>query len=82
MHGVAVAAHDTALGRDVVGEDPIAPFACELGFGVLDDVVGLGRKANNEVRSSFRVVRHCREDVGIFGECELRSAAGAFLNLV
>ena len=35
---VAIAAHDAGLGRHVVGEDPVAALARELGLRVLDHV--------------------------------------------
>ena len=70
MHGVAVAAHDAGAGRHVVGDDPVAALARELGLGVLDDVIGLGREADDEPRPAGVCVRDGRQDVGILDQAE------------
>ena len=50
MNGVAVAAHHAGRRRDVVGDDPVAALAREFCLGVLDQVFGLGGKADHQRR--------------------------------
>src|SRR5262249_56726090 len=55
MDAVEVAPHDTAsdapCARHVIGEDPVAALAAALRGGVLDHVLGLGRKTGDERRA-------------------------------
>ena len=49
VHRVVVAAHRAAFRRDVVRHDPVAALALQLGLGVLDHLLGLGREADHEL---------------------------------
>src|SRR5215472_19305928 len=51
VNRVAVAAEGAGAGRNVVGEDPVAALALALRARVGDDVLGLGGKADNELRA-------------------------------
>ena len=69
-----VAPHDAGLRRYVVRHDPIAAFAGALILRVGDDVVGLRRKADHELRPLRFARRDRREDVGVLDQAELRAA--------
>ena len=66
VNGVAVAAHDAGLRRNVVGENPVAAFAGELGLGIGGDILGFGGKADHQFWPLRLAVGDGREDVGIF----------------
>ena len=61
LDGIAVAAHDAGLRRDVIGEDPVAAFGNELGLGIGGDVFGFGGKADHQLRPlRFAIARWWR----------------------
>src|SRR3546814_3466464 len=50
VDAVVVAAEGRRARRDVVGEDPVAAFAGELGAALLDYLLGLGREERKSTR--------------------------------
>ena len=59
MHGVPVAPKDPAF-RNVVGDNPVTPFAFQLLDGVPNDIAGFGREADHQtgpVGGRFAIVR-------------------------
>ena len=50
MHRVAIAAHHAGCRRNVIRHDPVAALALELFARVLDDMLGLGREADDQRR--------------------------------
>jgi hypothetical protein len=71
MDGVARPPHDLRRRADVVGDDEIAGFPGELGLGVLDEVLGLRGKADDDV-GPVGAGGDGLEDVGVLGEFERR----------
>ena len=47
MHGVVVAAKGAGAGRDVIGDDPVAALAGQLGSGVFHHIAGLCCEAHD-----------------------------------
>src|SRR5207248_9091652 len=72
MDRVVVAAKGTGSYRDIVGEDPIAALALPLEPGVVDDIIGLGRKPDNERRPVVAVLSDAGEDVGVLRDPQHR----------
>ena len=66
-------------GRDVVGDDPVAALARELGLGVRDDVLGLGRKADDQARPLGLAMRDGRQDVGVLDQRQRRRSPPCLL---
>ena len=75
MHRVAVAAHDAGGRRDVVGDDPVAALARQLGAGVGDACRRSRRRSRRRARGrpSLRWAT-VGEDVGILDEHGARAA--------
>ena len=73
---VAVTAKRTAAGRDIVCQDPVAAFAQALLAGILDDVLGLRSKADDEAGTIAAAPGDRRENVGVLGQAQARGAAG------
>ena len=69
-------------GRDVVRDDPVAALALELGLGVLDHLLGLGREADDELRPLRFQLRDRRQDVGILDQRQFRRSAAVLLELL
>ena len=67
---VGRAAHDAGFGADVVGENPVAAFAPQLGGGVGDDVVGFGGEADDQTRPVGAGAGERGQDVGVGDEGE------------
>src|SRR5690348_17262602 len=82
MDRVAVAPEGAGSGRDIICENPVAALAFELEAGVLDHVVGLRRKADNESRPIIAALRDARQDVWVLGKAEQRRAAPVFFQLM
>src|SRR5680860_1730686 len=78
MHNGAVAAHDAGGGGDVVGDDPVRPLGAALGACVLHDVLGLGGKADDELRALGAGNGDGRQNVRVLGKVQ-RDIAAAFL---
>src|SRR5580704_373413 len=76
-----VAAHDPGRRRHIVGQDPVAAFPGELGFGIGNEVVSLRGKTDDEARPAGFAMRDCRQDVRVFGERQRRRATGLLLDL-
>lgn len=56
MNLIAVAAHHrftVFFGGNIIGDDPVRPFACPLGEGVRKDVIGLGGEPDHKARTFF-----------------------------
>src|SRR5207247_2215850 len=64
------------------GEDPIAVLAQALPPGIRDDVVGLRRKADDELRPVVAAPGDRGKDVRVFDEAQHRRAAAVLLQLV
>ena len=75
MNRVAVAAHHAGRRRDIVGDDPVAALAREFGLGVVDQMLGLGGKADHQRRPPVPQFRDRRKDIGIFHQLQRRHAA-------
>jgi len=82
MDRVAVAAEGVRPRRHIVGEDPVAAFAKTLAAGVLDHIVGLRRKADDEGRPIVAALSDAGEDVRVFGKAERRWRPCILLQLV
>ncbi len=82
MHGVELAAHDAARGRDIVGDDPIAAFARALFLRMGEDILGLGGKAHDERRPVVLPCAEGSENVGIFDEGDGGLRRRGFLELL
>ena len=67
-----VAAHGAGPRPDVVGDDPVGSLGAALGGGVLDQVLGLGGKADDEARPLGAGLGDGRQNVGVLRELELR----------
>ncbi len=75
MHGVAVAAKDAALGRNVVAHDPVRTLGLALLLRMRRGLAGLGREAHHQLRPRFRL-GDGREDVGVLHQIERGCLAG------
>jgi hypothetical protein len=64
---IAVAAKGAGSGRDIIGEYPIAALAIKLGACILDYIVRLRRKPDDECRPIVPVLRDAGQNVGILG---------------
>ena len=80
-HRVAVAAHDAGLRRHVIGDDPVAAFLRELGFGIADDILGFGGKADDELRPVALAMRDASRGCPDFPSATIPAcvAPGSFL---
>src|SRR3546814_16788934 len=67
MDPVGLAAH--RVGGDIVGDDPVASLAVELRPRMVDHVVGLGGKADQQ-RGALRALSEAGKNIGILGERE------------
>ena len=81
VNGIAVAAHDSGFGRDVIGEDPVAAFLQELRLGVGDDMIGLGGKTDDKARTAGLAMGDGGQNIGIFHQLDGRRPA-VLLDLV
>ncbi|KAL9579369.1 MAG: hypothetical protein Q9212_005146, partial [Teloschistes hypoglaucus] len=65
IHLVLGSPHDARPGAHVVGHDDVAALAPQLGRGVVQQPVGLGREADDEPGAARVPPRHGGEDVGV-----------------
>ena len=80
MHRIVVAAHDPDLAH-VIGHDPVAALARQLGAGVGLDVVGLGGEADHQPRPLRTGARQGGQDIGILHQAQGRRPVLALLQL-
>ena len=67
-------------GPDVVGDDPVGSLARALGDGVLDQILGLGGKADDEARALRPGLRDRGENVRV--ERQREHGLGALVRLL
>ena len=76
---IAVAAESSGSRRDIIGEYPIAALTLTLEAGIVDDIVRLRRKTNDEGRPVVAALRDTRENVRVLHELQYRQATPIFL---
>src|SRR5205807_9641988 len=77
-----VAAEGAGSWRDIIGENPVAALAFQLEAGVLDDLVGLRREADDESRAIVAALRDAGEYIRVLGKTEHRRATSVLFQLV
>ena len=68
--------------RYVVGDDPVAALALQLGLGVFKQVFGLGGETDHKQRSFGGKFRDGGENVGVFDQLQWRHALRGFLDFL
>ena len=75
-----IAAHRAGSGPDVIGDDPVGTFGAAFGNRIVDQILGLGGKADDEARPLAARLGEGGQNVRILFELE-RSFASRLLLL-
>src|SRR5215471_20094308 len=79
---VAVTAKGAGSEGNIVGENPVAVLASQLHARVLDDIVGLCRKTDDESGPIIAALRDARQDIWVLGKAEHWWTACVFFQFV
>src|SRR5690606_21599090 len=79
---VVVAAEGGGTGADIIGQDPVTALFVELRAAVLDDMLGLRGKADDQRRSVFGQTTDCCQNVRVFNEWQVGKAAVLLLDFL
>ena len=82
MHRIHIAAQHPRFRRDIIGDNPIAPFARQLVPGIGFKVFGLRRKADHQCRSAGACFGQAGENVWVFDQLQAGCAGMRFLHFL
>ena len=71
QQGAVAVASEHAAAAHIIGDDPVASLARQLGGGILAKITGFRGKADNKIRPCL-MGREPPEDVGVFRQLDRR----------